>query len=120
MRNGVDAVHHRVQIAVVVEIAHGKAARLRRRRNAAAADQAHVFKLPVTQVAVEILALGIGGVHLGTVHFGIDVPVGYQNVEPAVVVDVDEAHAPAQQARVHAQTGLVSAVVEGAVAQVQE
>ena len=91
-----------------------------RGRDAAAADQAHVFKLAVAQVAVKILALRIGGIHLCSVHLGIDVAVGDQDVEPAIVVDIDEAHTPAQQPGIHAQSRLVGAVVEGAVAEIHE
>ena len=78
--------------------------------------QADVFKLAVAQVAVEIFALGVGGVHLGAVDLGIDVAVGDKDVEPAIVIEVDEADAPAEKARVDAQAGLVGAVVEGTVA----
>jgi hypothetical protein len=91
---------------------------LARCSDAAAADEAHVFKLAVAQVAVEILSLRVACIDLGAVHLGIDVAVGDKNVEPAVVVDVDEADAPAQQARVDAKACLVGAVVEGAVAEI--
>src|SRR5208282_2680607 len=105
LRRSVDAVHDRVQAAVVVVVAHSEAPGLGRRGDAGASDQAHIFKLTVAQVAVEVFAFGVGGVHLGAIHLGIDVAVGDQDVEPAVVVDVEEADAPAQQAGVDAQAG---------------
>ena len=78
-----------------------------------------VLELAVAQIAVEILVLGVGCVHVGTVHFGVDVAVGDEDVEPAVVVHVEEADAPAEKAGVDAEAGEVGAVVEVEPAQVQ-
>ena len=52
------------------------------------------------------------------VHFGIDVAVGDHDVEPAVVVHVEEADAPAEIAGVDADAGEVGAVVEVEAAEV--
>ena len=62
--------------------------------------------------------LGVFQVGLGLIDLGIDVAVRHQNVEPAVVVHVEEADAPAEQPRVDAQAAGISAVLEVAVAEV--
>ena len=62
--------------------------------------------------------LGIGGVGVGAVDFGVDVTVGDEDVEPAVVVHVEEADAPAEVAGVDAEAGEVGVVVEVEVAEV--
>ena len=86
----------------------------------AAADQAHVFELAVAQIAIEILALGVGRIHLRAIDLGIHVAVGDEDVEPAIVIDVDEADAPAEQARIDAEACLVGAIVERAVAEIHK
>src|ERR1035438_630213 len=116
LRPSVNTVHNRVKVAVVVIVAHGKAPGRRSSRNTAAANETHVLKLAVAQVAVEVFALGIGRINLRSVDFGENMTVGNKNVEPAVVVDVHEAHPPAQQSGVDSEPGLVCPVVEGAVA----
>ena len=61
---------------------------------------------------------GILQVSLGLVHLGIDVAVGHQDVEPTVIVHVEEAHAPAQQAGVYAESARISAIFEDSVAEI--
>src|ERR1700679_263992 len=117
-RRSIDAIDNGVEIAVVVVVANGKPARRNIGLNAGTAAKTHVLKLAVAQVAVKIFALRVGCVDRGMVDLGVDVAVGDQDVEPAVIVDVQKADAPAKQARVDAQTGLIGAVVEGTVAQV--
>ena len=62
--------------------------------------------------------LGVGRVEVRAVDLGIDVAVGDEDVEPAIVVQIDEADAPAEIARVDAKAGEVGVVFKGAVAEV--
>src|ERR1035441_3598456 len=118
LRPSVNTVHNRVKVAVVVIVAHGKAPGRRSSRNTAAANETHVLKLAVAQVAIEILALCVGGVNLCSVYLGINMAVGNQNVEPAIVIDVHEAHTPAHQSGIDSKPGLVCPIIEGAVPEI--
>src|SRR6185437_12426181 len=105
-------------IAIVVEIAEGAAARRRRLGDARPRDQGNIFKLPIAQVAVHQLALGVAFLGGEPFHYRIYVAVADEDVGPAVVIHVEPAAAPAQKARVQAQTGGVGGVLEVSVAQV--
>src|ERR1035438_1588115 len=118
LRPSVNTVHNRVKVAVVVIVAHGKAPGRRGSRNTAAANETHVLKLAVAQVAVEIFALGISRIYLRSVDLGENMAVGNKNVEPAVVVNVHEAHTPAHQSGIDSKPGLVCPIIEGAVPEI--
>ena len=77
-----------------------------------------LFESPVAQVAVKILVLGIFQIGLRLIDLGINMPIRHENIEPAVVIHIEEADAPAQQPRIHAQSAGISAVFEGRVAEV--
>ena len=47
----------------------------------------------------------------------VDMTVGHEEVEPAVVVHVEETHAPAEIASVDAKAGEVGAIFKGSVAE---
>ncbi len=47
--------------------------------------------------------LGIRGVRLRSIDLGIDVAVRDEDVEPAIVIHIEEADAPAQVASVDAE-----------------
>ena len=63
--------------------------------------------------------LCVGGIDIGAVDLRIDVTVGHEDVEPAIVVHVEEAYAPAEETRVDAETGEIGVIVEVAVAEVE-
>ena len=79
----------------------------------------YFFELAVAQVAIEIFVFGVFQIGVRPVDFRIDVAVRHQNVEPAVVIHVEEADAPAEQARIDAQTAWIGAVFEVAVAEIR-
>ena len=116
--HGVDAVDDDVEVAIVVVVSEGAAAAGDGNGHAGTGLVGDFFELAVAQVAVEIFAFGVRRVGVRAVHFGIDVSVGDQDVEPAVVVHVEEADAPAEVAGVDADAGEVGAVVEVEAAEV--
>ena len=82
-------------IAVVIVIAEGAAARRSVFQDPWATFVGDFFEAAVLQVAIEILVLGVFQIGFGLVDLGIDVAVGHQDVEPAVVIHIEEADAPA-------------------------
>ena len=102
----VDAIDDEVEIAVVVEIAEGTAARGGGSRNSGAGVKRDVFEVAVAQIAIEKLALRIAGFGGELFDFGIDVAVADEDVGPTVVVKIEEAAAPAEILRMLAETGL--------------
>ena len=75
-------------------------------------------KRPLRRVAVKEFALGVAGFGLQLLDFRIDVAVADQNVGPAVVVEIEEAAAPAEKLRVRAEAGGEGGVFEGAAAEI--
>src|SRR5437879_1113003 len=69
--------------------------------------------LAVAQSAVEDLALAVAGCRGRLGHLRVDVAVADENVGPAIVVEIEKADAPSQEAGVLAETGLIRLVVEG-------
>ncbi len=109
-----------VDVAVVVEVAEGGAARGGGGVDAGAGFGGDLFELAVAEVAVEILVLGVGSVDIGAFDLGVDVAVGHEEVGPAVIVHVEEADAPAEEAGIDAEAGEVGVVVEVAAAEVDD
>ena len=118
MRDGVDAVDGDVEVAVVVVIAEGAAASWSVFHDSRAALVGDFFEAAVAEIAIEIFVLGVFEVGFGFVDFGIDVAVGHEDVEPAVVVHIEEADAPAEEASIDAEAAGISAVFEDGVAEI--
>ena len=62
---------------------------------------------------LRILEVGLSARHLR-----IDVAVRHEQVEPSVVVHIEEANTPAEQARIHPETAGISAVFKARIAEV--
>ncbi len=119
MRKAVDAVDDYVEVAIVVVVSEGGAASGCGVGDAGAGLRGDLFELAVAEVAIEILVLRIGGIDVGAFDLGVDVAVGHEDVEPAIVVHVEEAYAPAEEAGVDAKAGEIGVVVEVAVAEIE-
>ena len=101
----VDVVHEDVDGAVVVVVAEGRPAAglaVGDRRTQALAD---VLEPAVGAVAVHDLALLVPGLRPELLDLRIDVAVHQEQVEPAAVLEVGEADAPAQEAGVDPDPG---------------
>ena len=59
LRKVIDAIHHDIDVAIVVEIAESGAARGRRRRDSRAGVERNILETAVAQIAIEKFALGI-------------------------------------------------------------
>src|SRR5262245_17721749 len=59
LRRRVDAIHDEIEVAVVVKIAEGTAARRSRSENSRAGVERNVFEFAVAEIAVEKFALRI-------------------------------------------------------------
>ena len=118
MRDGVDAVDGDIEVAVVVVVAEGAAAGRGVFHDARAALVGDFFEAAVAEIAVEVFVLGVFEVGFGFVDLGVDMAVGHKDVEPAVVVHVEEADAPAEEAGVDAEAAGIGAVFEDGVAEI--
>ena len=119
IRRRMDVVDDDVDVAVVVEIGEGRAAAGGRGRDRRTETLRDVLEASVAEVAVDDLALLVARLGLEPLDLGIDVAVDEEEIEPAVVVEIDEADAPAEPARVEADAGGERAVVAEALAAVR-
>src|ERR1043166_1528524 len=118
LRQIIDTVHHHVQVSVVVEIAHCTAAGRNSLENARPPGHRYSGGSPIAQVVVQDLALAISVLDRSLGHLRIDVPVGHQNVNPAVIIEIQEHHAPPQEPRVLAETGLKGRIFKKIAAEI--
>ena len=98
----VDGVDDHVDLAVVEQVAKGRAARRDDVGQAGALDRRNVLEFPLLSACVRHVVkqqrpLGKGGAPVVLVHLRVDVAVDHEQVEPAVVVVVEEAVAPADK-----------------------
>src|SRR6266851_5470037 len=108
----VDGVDDDVEIAVVVEVAEGAAARGDGRRDAGTGVVGNVVEAAVAEIFVKQLALRVAGFGLELLDLGIDVAVAEEDVRPAVVVHVKKTAAPAEILGVLAEAAQVGGVLE--------
>src|SRR6202022_1478254 len=87
---------YNVPETVVVEIGERNAAPDVRSAKAVARRLAHVHKLAIVIVVEERVELFVADVRRGLLNFWIHVAVGNKNIQPAIVVVVEEAPAKAQ------------------------
>ena len=97
LRPAVEVVDHQVEAAVVVEVADREAAAHARVGEHGAVARRDVVERAVAAVAVEQLALPVAGgrAEPRLVELRVHVAVDGDQVEPAVVVVVEERRAPA-------------------------
>ena len=113
LRDIVDAVDQHVDVAVVIEIAESAAAARHLLENARARHRAkHPRNWPLPRLRYSTLRWRVAGFDRLSRHFRIDVAVAEQDVRPAVIVEVQKADSPAEEARVAAQPGLKGLIVE--------
>ena len=96
-RGLVDVVHDDVEVAVVVQVSEGRATgavQLLERRAALGLD---LVESPLSVVVEQLVPLLPGGPQVLRVDVGEHVPIGDEDVLPAVVVVVDEADTPAKR-----------------------
>ena len=68
--------------------------------------------MAVVQVVVEQFSLRISGFGLQLLDLGIDVAVADQDVGPSVVIEIEEAAAPAEKLRMRTEAGGEGGVFE--------
>src|SRR6185436_9040485 len=107
-----------VYLAVVVEVAERGAAPRLRRRQGWTEFLSDVGEVSLAVVVVDDLPLLVAGLGLELPHFGVDVAVDQEEIEPSVVIEIDERRAPAEPARVHADARGERPVVAQAAAAV--
>ena len=115
---GVDVVHDDVDVAIVVEIGECRAAAGGRGRHRRTEPLRDVLEASVAEVAVHDLALLVARLRLDPLDLRIDVAIDDEEVEPAVVVEIDEADAPSEPAGVQPDAGGERPIVAEALAAV--
>src|SRR5215472_1312397 len=118
LRDIVHAIDQNIERAIVVEITDGAAAPGHLFESTWASFEADIGEMPVAQILVQHLALAIAGLDVGFANLGIDVAISDQDVDPAIVVKIDEADTPAKEARVFSEAGLKGLVFENQIADV--
>src|ERR1017187_542512 len=93
-RRSIHRIDHHVNLAVIEEIAKGRAASPREHRETRPLDGRHVIKLAFVGVVEEERALSVCGSPIMVVNLRIDVAVHHHCVLPAVVIVVDKAVSP--------------------------
>ena len=116
----VQVVHDHVHVAVVVEVPEGAAPAEVLGEDRRSRLRGDVLEPPVPQVAVEELGLPVLDVEVLVLDLGVHVAVRHQDVQPAVVVEVEEAHAEAHVLPGDAEAAPEARVLEaGAVVPVE-
>src|SRR5271155_3609743 len=103
LRQGIDAVDDDVDVSVVIVIAEGTSARGHGGGDSRTGFVCDLFESTVAEIAIQVFVLCVGSFGFRTAHFGIYMAVGYKDVQPSIVVHIEEAEAPAKIARVDAQ-----------------
>src|SRR5580658_3023362 len=105
--NGVQVVEDNVDVAVVEQVPEGCASGGDYIGQAAARGRRHFLKFLAIDIAKKERTLRPSGAPLGLVGDGINVSIGDENIEPAVVVEIEKARSPAEKRdRGHAKADL--------------
>src|SRR6188472_398637 len=102
IRRVMNIVDDDVDVTVVVEIRECGAASGGGGGDRRSQPTRHVLEASLAKIAVDDLRLLVAGFPLNALNFGIDVTVDEEQIEPPVVIEVQEAHAPAQPSCVDA------------------
>src|SRR5262245_58736979 len=97
----VDVRDHDVNVAVVIDVAKGHTAADIEPLERRAPFRRHVFEPSVPKIAEEELAFAVGKLLLAALLDGFDCPVRNEEVEPAVVVDIEPRSAKPGVAPAH-------------------
>src|ERR1022692_1050484 len=104
--------------SIVIQVSDRDAARRVLRGDAGSRGEGHIKELPVSPIPEQLARLVKLFAEVILFNEGINVPVRYEQVLPAVVVDVHKGGAPFYVLGVNGQTGAAGDVAERAIAQV--
>src|SRR6266567_2997201 len=108
-------VHQNLYAAIIVEIRGSHTVAIERGGDARASIEGDVFELLVVLVPVKYFAFAESTVEAVRINFGIDVPIGHEQIRPAVVVDVDEERTPTQKLRIYTESCDIGYIGKSAV-----
>src|SRR5262245_46797366 len=114
-----DVVHRDVHVAVVVDVAKRGAAPGVRRSHRRAETFGHVLEAAVLKVPVDDLALPIARLGSNLFDLRIDVAVDQEEIEPAVLIEIEETDAPPEPPRVEPDAARERAIRAETVAAVR-
>src|SRR5260370_34512864 len=108
----VDTVDKHINVPVIVEVAERAAAARRFLQNPRSAIHGDIGEFAVSQVPIQHLALTVSRFGVRITHFWKYMAVADEEIEPAVVIEINEADTPPQKTRVLAEPRLDSLTVE--------
>ena len=115
-RRCVHVADHRRHAAVIPQIARGQSARRAHRRDSRPRIGGNIGERSVAVVVIQNLWLSEIAAQVLAIHLGINMAIDQQQIRPAVIVRIEERHAPAEILGVQAESRGKSLVVKRAVA----
>src|ERR1035438_2354863 len=112
LRFSIHAVDHNIDDSLIVVVAERTSASRRIFKNSGAALACYFLEPSVAQVSIKVLVFRVFQIALGSIDLWIHMPIRHENVEPAVVIHVEEAHSPTQQPGIDSQAARIGSVFE--------
>src|SRR5258708_39073952 len=85
------------RMPIAIEVAHSQSTRRAQCCEGWPGLRRQILKTSVTAIPIEKRFLTVGLTQFGSVHFRINIPVGYDDVFPTVLVNVHKRPAPPEQ-----------------------
>ena len=114
-----DVVHDDVDVAIVVEVGERGPSPGGRRRDRRPETLGHILEASISKVAINDLPLFVAGLRLDPFDLRIHVAVDDEDVQPAVVVEIDEGDAPSEPAGVEPDSSREGAILAEALAAIR-
>src|ERR1700678_4218185 len=118
LRWSIDTIDSHIHVSIIVVVPEGTPASGCVLQNPWATLIRYLLKPAVPQIAIEILVLSVFQIGIRLIDLRIDVPVRHQDVEPAIVIHVEETNSPTQQARIDSQTTGIGPILKRGVPKV--
>src|SRR5215467_8368544 len=91
----VHIVDEDIQVTIVVEVAEGNSSRRACQLDCGTGSRRNVFEPAVAEIAIKNLWLSKRSIHSGSFDFRIHMTIGQEDVEPTIVIDINETTTPA-------------------------
>src|ERR1700722_5950739 len=112
LRSGVHTVDYNIDHSLIVVVAERTSASRCIFENSRAALACNLLEPSVAQVSIKVLVLGVFQIALRSIYLWIHVAIRHKNVEPAIVIHIEEAHSPTQQPGIYAQAAWIGSIFE--------
>ena len=96
-RSGIDVIDHHIDVAIIEQIAKGRASRCNYIRQAASSCGRNFLKFGAVKIAKKLWSLRPCSAPILPVHFRVNMSVSDEDVEQAIVVEIEKARSPGQK-----------------------